>query len=276
MDALRWEQHPELQEPVVVAAFAGWNDAGDAATGAVRYMASQWRAKSFATIDPEDFYDFSVTRPTVRMRNGLAREVEWPTNRFTSAKRPDGKGDVVFLHGIEPQLRWRTYCEQVVDCMKTVGARHVVTLGALLADVAHTRPPPVTATASSADQLALLDLPSSYYEGPTGIVGVLGDLARKHDFATTSLWVAVPHYVGQNTSPKATLALLEQATRVLDASVDTSDLEIASVAYEHQINEIVGADEDMAAYVNELEQNEEQHIEPERLAAEAERFLRDQ
>jgi proteasome assembly chaperone (PAC2) family protein len=279
MDHLRWTARPELQEPVVIAAFEGWNDAGDAATTAVRYLVERWDAELVADIDPEEFYDFTSTRPEVRLDDDGHREIVWPATEVHAATIPGSDGEVVFIIGTEPQLRWRTYCEQLTSVALTLDARLCLTLGALLAEVPHTRPTPIVGTAYEAGIMAGLDLQPSRYEGPTGIVGVLHDTWRRAGLESASLWATVPSYVPGAPSPKAALALIERAAAVLDTSVATTDLEIASASYERQVSELVDADEETATYVTSLEErhDEDPGVLPtaESIADEVERFLRD-
>jgi len=283
MDHVRWHDRPKLHRPVLVAAFEGWNDAGDAASGAVRYLRDRWGARPFAALDPEEFYDFSTTRPEVRLSEGITREIVWPVNEFSAATLPNGSGDVAVLLGTEPQLRWRTFSDQIVDVARALGVELVVTLGALLADVAHTRPVKITGTAADDELVARLDLTRSTYEGPTGIVGVLHDACGRAKLPSASLWAAVPHYVAATPSPKASLALIERAARLLSTSVMTADLQTRALDYERQVSEIVASDEDVAAYVQRLESSADQDDmadmelpSAESLAAEVERFLRDE
>ena len=284
MDDLRWDDRPSLRAPVLVVAFEGWNDAGDAASTAAAYLADAWSTRPFAHIDPEEFYDFTVTRPQVRLDDGLARRLDWPDNRFSAAALPGRSHDVVFLQGVEPQLRWRRFCSTVTGLAQDVGAHLVVTLGALLADVPHTLPVRVTGFAGDEELARRLSLERSRYEGPTGIVGVLHDAFRQVGIPSASLWAAVSHYVAQTPSPKATLALVQHAADLLGASVQTTDLEIASAAYERQVSEVVAADDDVSDYVRRLEEAyEEGQREPrlqmlsgDALADEVERFLRDE
>src|SRR5437879_8924767 len=285
MDALRWSDRPTLRRPVLVAAFEGWNDAADAATTAARYLARSWSARPFAELDPEEFFDFTATRPQVHLDEGTTRHIEWPANTFTSAALPGRPRDVVFLHGTEPQLRWRTFSEVLASTARELGVELVVTLGALLADVAHSRPVRVTGTAADPELVARLGLQRSRYEGPTGIVGVLHDACNRASLASASLWAAVPHYVAATPSPKATLALVERASELLSTSLVATDLEIASAAYERQVSEVVASDEDVSAYVERLEESaddDEDLLEGdelptgETLVAELEKFLREQ
>ncbi len=263
---------------MIIAAFEGWNDAGDAASSAIEFLADAWDAEPFASIDPEEFYDFTVTRPNAVIGDDGRRRVEWPTNEFAIA-RPDGAPDVVLFRGVEPQLRWRTFCEQLTTTADAVGARLVLTLGALLADVPHTRPTSVFGTAYDPVVIEALHLEPSTYEGPTGIVGVLHDECRSKHLNSASLWAAVPSYVGSAPSPKASLALIRRVCDMLHTTVDAQDLEVASIAYERQISDLVAEDDQTVGYVEHLE---EQH-DSERaadgsvdLVAEVERFLREQ
>jgi proteasome assembly chaperone (PAC2) family protein len=283
MEVVRWSARPALRRPVMIAAFEGWNDAGDAASSAAAYLARAWEARAFASIDPEEFYDFTATRPQIRLSEGLTRRVEWPANDLLSASLPGTTRDVVFLQGVEPQLRWRTFASAVVDVARAVGVELVVTLGALLAEVPHTRPVRVTGTAHDPALVARLDLQQSRYEGPTGIVGVLHDAMGRAGLESASLWATVPHYIGQTPSPKATLALVERTAGLLDAPVRTVELDVAAAAYERQVTEVVAADEDAAAYVQALEAAEDdprsgetiENAGGDALAAEVERYLRE-
>jgi proteasome assembly chaperone (PAC2) family protein len=279
VEHVRWHSRPALSEPVLIAAFEGWNDAGDAATTAARYLAERWEAEVIADIDPEEFYDFSSTRPQVRLDDVRLREVVWPTTDVFAASIPDC-GDALILLGNEPQLRWRTYCQQVLDIAEECGVRMVVTLGALLAEVPHTRPTPVMGTAYEPDEIGGIELRPSGYEGPTGIVGVLHDAARQAGYRCASLWATVPSYVPGAPSPKAALALIERTTAILQTWVPTTDLEIASASYERQVSELVDADEETASYVDQLERRHDEEPDAplptvESLAEEVERFLRD-
>ena len=279
MEHVRWIARPALSEPVMIAAFEGWNDAGDAATTAARYLADRWDAELVATIDPEEFFDFSSTRPHVRLDDGDMREIVWPTTDVLTASIPGGVGDVVILIGHEPQLRWRTFAQQVVHVADELGARLVLTLGALLAEVPHTRPTPIMGTAYEHFTMGGVELRPSSYEGPTGIVGVLHDAARTAGHKSASLWATVPSYVPGAPSPKAALALIERTAAILETWVPTTDLEIASASYERQVSELVDADDETATYVTQLEQrhDEEPDAVPslETIADEVERFLRE-
>jgi len=279
MAELKWEDKPHGAQSVMVAAFEGWNDAGDAATQAVDHLWDAWGARRFASIDPEEFYDFTSTRPHVEIDDGRTRRVRWPVNEFGWAQ-PSGDTGVVLLRGVEPQLRWRTFCSQILTVAEAVGCRFVLTLGALLADVAHTRPTPVFGNAYDQHVIDALDLEPSYYEGPTGIVGVLHAECNEAGIDSASLWAAVPSYVPSSPSPKATLALVERATGLLSTPVSTSTLEIGSVGYEAQITELVSEDDATLEYVHHLEDQYDHDdaavASADDLVDEVERFLREQ
>jgi proteasome assembly chaperone (PAC2) family protein len=280
VEHVTWHSRPELSDPVVIAAFEGWNDAGDAASTAARYLVDRWDAELVAEVDPEEFYDFQSTRPQVRLDDDGRREIVWPATEIYAATIPGGHGDALIIVGHEPQLRWKTYCAALVDVARQGPARLVVTLGALLAEVPHTRPTPVVGTAYEVDSVAGIDLQPSSYEGPTGIVGVLHDACRTAGFRTASLWATVPSYVPGAPSPKAALALIERTAAMLETWVPTTDLEIASASYERQVSELVDADEETAAYVTSLEERQDDApgVLPtaESIAEEVERFLREQ
>jgi len=277
VDHLRWHFRPELDEPVLVVAFEGWNDAGDAASSAVRWFADRWDATPFADIDPEDFYDFTSTRPEVRIEDD-ARVIDWPSNEFSATSVPGTGRDLILLHGVEPQLRWRTFTDAILEVAEAFGTRMLVTLGALLAEVPHSRPVGVAGTAYDDEVVTRLGLAPSQYQGPTGIVGVLHDRCRIAGLPSASLWATVPSYVPGAPSPKATLALVEKTAELLGEPVITTDLEIASASYERQINELVDDDEETQAYVAALEQRHDEEAdadEPGDLVEEVERFLRE-
>lgn len=280
MENVRWDERPRMRRPVLIAAFEGWNDAAEAASTAVRYIRDRWGARPFASIDPEEFFDFSATRPHVKLREGLTREIVWPSNQFFRATVTEAGRDVVLLVGSEPQLRWRTFCAEIVSVATALDVELVVILGALLADVAHTRPVRVTGSAVDADLVAKLGLHRSRYEGPTGIVGVLHDALNRTGLPSASLWAAVPHYVAATPSPKAALALVEQASELLSIPVVSADLAQQAVDYERQVNEVVAGDEDVAAYVSRLEETVDSEglelTSGEELAAEFQKFLREQ
>ncbi|MCP2342634.1 PAC2 family protein [Actinomadura rupiterrae] len=268
---------PELVDPVVVAAFEGWNDAGEAASGVITHLENVWDATPIAELDPDDYYDFQVTRPMVEMIDGETRGISWPTTRISRARLPSGR-DAVLVHGIEPNMRWRSFCREIVDKIGELGARQVVLLGALLADAPHTRPVPVTGAANDSAMVESLNLEPARYEGPTGILGVLQDACAKAELPTVSLWAAVPHYVAQPPSPKATLALLRRVEDLLDVAVPLGDLPEESRAWENGVNELAEEDSEVAEYVRTLEEQKDATELPEAsgdaIAREFERYLR--
>ncbi|MBW3536906.1 MAG: PAC2 family protein [Actinobacteria bacterium] len=278
--ALRWDHRPELSEPVMITAFEGWADAGDAASDAVSWLAGAWAAEPFAAIDPEEFYNFTDTRPRVSIDAVGIRKLEWPANVFSAAKVPGTDRDVVFLQGIEPNLKWRTFASIVEEVVNETGVRQLVSAGSLLTDVPHTAPVPVTGTSTNPDLIERHNLVPSRYQGPTGILSVLAERLSESDIPWMSLWATVPHYVGQTASPKATLALVERVAQVLDATVDTTQLGKAAEEYVRQISEVVESDEDVSAYVRRLEEAHaidrmtETPPDGDALAAEIQQFLR--
>jgi proteasome assembly chaperone (PAC2) family protein len=280
-DELIVHRRPELQSPVLVAAFRGWNDGGQAASLAAGYLAKLWNAQQFAEIDPEGFFDFQVTRPHVSLVDGVTRKVDWPETAFGHASLPGVERDAVLLTGSEPNVRWKTFTGLVVELVRDLQIELVVTLGSLLADVPHTRPAPVTGSASDPELVERLGLETSRYEGPTGIVGVLHDACRTAGIASASLWAAVPHYVSLAPSPRAAQALCDRLATLLDVDIDTEELRQAGETYSEQVSAAVATDEETQAYVEELEQrtdempDEIQIPSGEALAAELTRFLRD-
>ena len=280
-EVLRIAERPALERPVLIAAFRGWNDGGQAASLAGGYLAKQWGAERFADIDPEEFFDFQAARPQVSLVEGVTRRIDWPETAFYSARGVAGGRDAVLLLGIEPNLRWRAFTGLIVQLARDLGVELVVTLGSLLADVPHTRPSPVTGSASNPELVRELGLAASRYEGPTGIVGVLHDACHRADLPSASLWAAVPHYVSLTPSPRAALALCERLAGLLGADVDTSELEEAGQAYAEQVSEAVADDAETAAYVEELERRADtlgEHVElpsGDTLAAELTRYLRE-
>jgi len=279
-DELRIDHRPALENPVLIAAFRGWNDGAQGASLAGGYLAKTWSAERFASIEPEDFYDFQATRPMVSLVEGLTRRIDWPENDFYHASPPDlGRGALLLL-GVEPNLRWQRFSGLVVDLAREYEVEMVVTLGALLADVPHTRPAPVTGTASDPVLVEQLGLQASRYEGPTGIVGVLHDACRQASLPSVSLWAAVPHYVSLAPSPRAALALCQRLGDLLECRIDTTELEQAVDSYTERVTEAVATDEDTAEYVQELERRAEMIDEDDlpsgdSLAAELTRFLRE-
>ena len=281
MDELDLERRPQLTRPVLVASFRGWNDGGQGASMASAYLSRVWHAERFASIDSESFFDFQSTRPHVTLVEGTVRRIDWPENVFEHARPTGSERDTVLLLGTEPGLRWRTFAGLVSGLAKDLGVELVVTLGALLADVPHTRPSPVTASATDSSLVTELGVQPSRYEGPTGIVGVLHDACHAAGIPSVSLWAAVPHYVSLTPSPRAAKALCDRLGTLLEVPLDTSELEAASEAYIQQVSEAVAADEETAAYVEELEGRIDELAEEsdlpsgDALAAELTRFLRE-
>jgi proteasome assembly chaperone (PAC2) family protein len=267
-----------LRSPVVVAAFEGWNDAADAATAAVEHLEREWRATPLGEVDPDDYYDFQVSRPMVTLEDGMTRRIVWPTTRFSLASPPGASRDVVLVRGLEPNMRWRGFCAEIVGACAELDIELVVTLGALLADAPHTRPVPVSGTASDAETAARLGLDRSRYEGPTGIVGVLHDSCRYVDLPSVSLWAAVPHYVASPPCPKATVALLRRVEDLLDVGIPLGELEDEARAWEASVDELTSDDQEIVEYVRSLEQREDVTELPEatgdQIARDFERYLR--
>ncbi len=279
-DELNVHERPDLERPILISAFRGWNDGGQGASLAAGYLARLWNAERIADVDPEEFFDFQATRPNVKLVDGVTRHIDWPETTFFKA-RPDGFGrDVVLLLGVEPNLRWQKFTRLIVDFASELRVELVVSLGSLLADVPHTRPSPVTGSASDAELVDRLGLQASRYEGPTGIVGVLHDVCRRENVPSVSLWAAVPHYVSLTPSPRAALALCERLGSLLDVEIDVAELSEAAEGYVDQVSRAVATDEDTQAYVDDLEQRADEIDESdlpsgEALAAELTRFLRE-
>ncbi len=283
MQPLIWDRRPDgLRAPAMVCAFQGWNDAGDAASSAVGFLASALDAQRFARIDSEEFYDFQANRPCIRFGEDEKREIAWPTVEIFEASAPRAPRDLVLVQGVEPSMRWRAFSSHLVDLAEALGVQVVVSLGALLGDVPHTRPVSMSGHASDGALLERLGIQASSYEGPTGIVGVLHTACAQAGLPSASLWAAVPHYVAAAANPKAALALLRRVEVLIGVSVDVSELESASTDYERQVGLAVQSDPDIQAFVERLEQasdSEEQSV-PEDLpsgdviAREFQRFLR--
>jgi proteasome assembly chaperone (PAC2) family protein len=270
-----------LRDPVLVAAFQGWNDGGSAATLAAGFLRSSLAGERFALIEPDDYVDFQQTRPRVALRDDGSREVSWPETSFFAAALPGTDRDVVLCIGVEPNLRWRGFCREIVDLAEQAGVRLAITLGGLLADTPHTRPVPITGAAQDGALARELNLRRSRYEGPTGIVGVLlGELADR-GLSAASLWAAVPHYIAANANPPAALALIRHLERILRVEFEPRALEQASEAFMAQVAQVLESDEETAAYVRELERREWDDAEElaiptgDELAEELQRFLRE-
>ena len=292
MDALKVHSRPDgLRRPILIMAFAGWNDAAESATTAVRYLGTSLHAEKFAEIDPEEFYHFGLTRPHVRFKPGseTEREITWPATEFSLARASDLARDVIVGVATEPHLRWKAYCGQVLDLARSCEVGLILSLGALLAEVPHTRPVRLSGSASDPELGARLGVRPTRYEGPTGIVGVLNTIAREQGFATANLWANVPHYISGIENPKATLALIRRVAPVLGATIDTKELEDAGKQFDSNLEEIVAQNNKIANYVKKLESRDVEEDAPpaapsrqsdlppaSELVAEIEQFLRQQ
>ena len=275
---IEFEALPDLVDPVLVAAFEGWNDAGDAASDAIDHLREAWGATPLAEMDPEDYYDYQVNRPMIAFDDEGVRRLTWPTTRLYVARLPLAARDVVLVHGIEPNMRWRQFSEEILVLAAELGVTLAVTLGALLSDSPHTCPVPVTGTATDSGTARRLGVEPSHYEGPTGIVGVIQEASARRGLPTVSLWAAVPHYVAQAPSPKATLALVRRVEDLLDMPVPLGELVEDSRAWELGVDELAADDEEIADYVRQLEEARDTTDLPEAsgeaIAREFERYLR--
>jgi hypothetical protein len=269
---------PVLRSPVAIAAFEGWNDAADASTAVVEHLEEIWQASPVAALDPEEFYDFQVNRPTITLTDGEVRKIEWPTTRFAVASPPGAERDVVLIRGIEPSMRWRTFCDELLEVCHSLDVTRVVLLGALLADVPYTRPLPISGSASDRAVAERYGLALSRYEGPVGIVSILQDAAQRAEVDAMSFWVHVPHYANNPPCPKATLALLHRIEEVLDLPIPTADLAEESAEWETRLRQAAEQDAELAEYVRELEERSgDEGIQPlsgDEIAQEFERYLR--
>jgi proteasome assembly chaperone (PAC2) family protein len=278
VEVIEIDDVPDLVNPVVIAAFEGWNDAADAASSVVDHLLQVWNARIVGAMDPEDFYDFQVNRPNVGTDERGHRRITWPSTRIAVASPPDLERDVILVRGIEPSMRWRQFTAELLAACDDLGGGLVITLGALLADTPHTRPIPVTGTATEPDLVDRLKLEQSTYEGPTGIVGVMQDACVRLDIPSVSYWAAVPHYVAQPPCPKATLALLGALEDLLETSIPLGDLPEDSRAWERGVDELAEEDEDIADYVRALEETRDTAELPEAsgeaIAREFERYLK--
>jgi predicted ATP-grasp superfamily ATP-dependent carboligase len=286
MQPLIWERRPDgLRAPALVCAFKGWNDAGDAASAALQFVGAALDATRFAQLDPEEFFDFQSARPTIKLVEGRTREIEWPSIDIYEARIPRAPRDLVLLGGPEPSMRWRTFCKSVTELAEALGCQMVVTLGALLADVPHTRPVHITGLSSDESLVERLGVQSGNYEGPTGITGVLHGACAEAGIPSASLWASVPHYVAAAPNPKAALALVRRLELLVGVTVDAEELETAAADYERQVSLAVQSDPDVQAFVERLERaadedDDNQELNPDELpsgdviAREFQRFLR--
>jgi len=288
MDPLSFMTVPTLNRPILVLAFAGWNDAGDSATFAAKFLSQRLAAHKFASLDPETFYNFVEKRPQVRVRNG-EREILWPANEFSYVRDAGLVQDVIIGIGVEPHLRWRAYIDSILQVVQQCRVELVVTLGALLADVVYSRPVRITGSASDPTLAQRLHLSTSRYEGPTGIVGTLNDACKRQGLPAISIWANVPHYIAASPNIKAALVLVRRVFTLLDFSADLSDLESAASDFDQRVAKVLASDAKVAEYVPRLEERDEDDDEEEEypgntdalpsgedLARELEEFLREQ
>ncbi len=283
---LIWESRPDgLRAPALICAFSGWNDAGDAASAALTFIGESLNAERFARIDPEDFYDFQSTRPQIGFNADGKREITWPGIEIYAARVPRAPRDLILVQGPEPSMRWKSFCGHIIDLAEALGTQLVVTMGALLADVPHSRPVSITGLSSDAGLVEKLGVAETTYEGPTGIVGVLHTACGEAGLPSASLWASVPHYVAAAPNPKAALALVRKVESLVAVSVDATDLENATGDYERQVSRAVQSDPEVQAFVERLEEAASQDTTAlgpgelpsgDAIASEFQRFLRQQ
>jgi proteasome assembly chaperone (PAC2) family protein len=283
VETLIWETDPpELRSPILVCSFRGWNDAAGAASTALATVAASLDAELVASVDPEEFFDFQANRPMITLEGGQTRRIDWPANTLIAAEAPSAERDLLLLDGTEPNLRWRGFSEAIANAAERMGVEMVITLGALLAEVAHTLPVPITGLASDEDLVEELDLSRSTYEGPTGIVGVVHDVCRQRGMSSASLWAAVPHYVAAVPNPKAALALLRRLEGLTGIAVDASELEEETTDYEEQVGRAVAANPEIEELVTRIEEQQAEQLtedgtdlpSADTIAREFQRFLR--
>jgi len=284
VDSLTWEGDvPQLRDPILVCSFRGWNDAAAAASTALATIADAFDSETIAEVDPEDYFDFQASRPTITLSEGQARHIEWPQNELIAVRIPAAERDLVLLDGTEPNLRWRTFSETIATAADALGIEMVITLGALIAEVSHTLPVPITGLASDERLVEELDLERSNYEGPTGIVGVVHDRCRRLGMASASLWAAVPHYIAAVPNPKAALALLRRLEGLTGIAVEAGELEEEATAYEEQIDRAIAANPEIEELVEKIEAEQTEQLEPpedipsaDTIARDFQQFLRQQ
>ncbi|QKT07446.1 PAC2 family protein [Gordonia sp. X0973] len=272
-----------LRDPVLVAAFEGWNDAGEAASGAIEHLELFWNAEQVYEIVPDDYYDFQVNRPTMRLVDGVSRRTDWPTTTFSTCSPPGADHDLLLVRGVEPNFRWRRFVDEIGELADAAGTVSAVMLGSMMTDTPHTRPVPISGSAYSEEAARRYRLEHTQYQGPTGITAVLQDSLVGRGIPSVSLWAAVPHYISSSPNPKATLALLRRLEEVLDLEIPMDQLPVRVSAWERTVDEMTADDEDMAEYIRQLEANDDAvstdpdalpEIDGERLAADFERYLR--
>jgi proteasome assembly chaperone (PAC2) family protein len=284
VESLSWEGDvPQLRNPILVCSFRGWNDAAAAASTALGAVVEALDSEVIAEVDPEEYFDFQATRPTIILSEGQARQIEWPQNTLIAARVPAADRDLVLLDGTEPNLRWRTFSETIATAADALGVEMVITLGALIAEVSHTLPVPITGLASDETLVEELDLQRSTYEGPTGIVGIVHDRCRRLGMTSASLWAAVPHYIAAVPNPKAALALLRRLEGLTGIAVEASELEEEATSYEEQITRAVAANPEIEELVEKIETEQTEQFEPppqvpsaESIARDFQQFLRQQ
>jgi proteasome assembly chaperone (PAC2) family protein len=267
-----------LRTPVMIAAFEGWNDAGESASGAITHLLTAWSHQQLGTLDPEEYYDFQVNRPSIRVDEKIVREIIWPNTVIYAVSTPHLSHDFLIVKGIEPSMRWRRFADELLDLADDYEVSLVITMGALLADTPHSRPISVTGSGSHPDVAERLGVEISRYEGPTGIIGILQDAANRRDLDAVSLWAAVPHYVSTPPSPKASLALINALEDFLEISISQGDLPERASSWEKQVDQMAAEDSEVGDYVKQLENSKDATEIPELsgevLAREVERFLR--
>ena len=257
MEYIQYHSQPELRNPVLVAALAGWNDAADAATTAIKFLIDRWKPTKIAEIDIEDFFVFTETRPTIRYVDGIQRTIIWPSSQFLAYQAPDLSHDIILYLGAEPQLKWKTFSKTFLEVSKHFKVSELVLLGALLADIPHSIAVPITGTSSNTDlkeRLHEMDIHSSRYEGPTGMIGVLQDAFRRAAIPAASLWAAAPHYLAATPNIKVTSALLTYLNTFMSFGLDLSDIQADAIRFEEQITSLVARDPEASAYVRRLEE----------------------
>ncbi len=294
MEFVRWGAQPHLEAPIIIAAFEGWSDAGQAASLTADFLIREWNLTEVADLDPEEFFEFATVRPVVKLDDNNVREIEWPGVKIYAGRENFGAFDVIVFRGREPQLRWRRFSDQLIGIAQKFDAHLVITLGALHSEIAHTAEPQIIGTSSNNDLLDRYNLMQSRYEGPTGIVGVLTDAMHRAGLPAMSMWATVPHYLNQQAFPKAALALTKYVAAVTGAFVNTDELASVTRRYNQQIDEWVQNDPKIAEFVmtldpgtGDLSTDDNSHpagsgtvplaqTNPDELVAEVEQFLRDQ
>lgn len=267
-----------LRKPIMLAAFEGWNDAGESASGAINHLLASWTHHKLAMMDPEDYYDFQVNRPSIKVDERVVREIIWPNTLVFEVSTPHLANDFLIVKGIEPSMKWRTFANELLDLADDYEASMSITMGALLSDTPHTRPITVTGSGAHPDVADRLGIEISKYEGPTGIIGVLQDAAHQRGIDAVSLWASVPHYVSTPPCPKASLALINALEDFLDISIPQGDLPERTSSWETQVNQMAAEDSEVGDYVKQLENSKDAADLPaatgESIAREVERFLR--